>query len=351
LSIAALALIVAGCGFTGPRTLEIGRPLYNLAVQRTNTEQLLLNLVRLRYRDTPLFLQVASVSSSYEIETEAEAAVQLEGGMRSIWNLFFGGRVMEVPTVTYTPLQGQAFVRQLMDGIDLETLLRLYHSGWGVDRIFRVCLQEMNDVPNAPTASGPTPSEAPEYEDFLEVVRALRRLQQQRVLELGSSADERELVLLVAPRSIDSPEWHTVTRILSLPPGTDRFRLSIAVRRTGPGHIQMVNRSLAGVFFYLSHGVEVPPEDEAAGRVTVTRYPTGEPFDWSTMTGDLLRVRSSRVRPPNARIRARYRGAWFYIDDSDLSSKSTFALLSQLFALQGGDVPSTGPLLTLPVAR
>jgi hypothetical protein len=224
LSIAALALIVAGCGFTGPRTLEIGRPLYNLAVQRTNTEQLLLNLVRLRYRDTPLFLQVASVSSSYEIETEAEAAVQLEGGMRSIWNLFFGGRVMEVPTVTYTPLQGQAFVRQLMDGIDLETLLRLYHSGWGVDRIFRVCLQEMNDVPNAPTASGPTPSEAPEYEDFLEVVRALRRLQQQRVLELGSSADERELVLLVAPRSIDSPEWHTVTRILSLPPGTDRFR-------------------------------------------------------------------------------------------------------------------------------
>ena len=64
LSVAALALIVAGCGFTGPRTLELGRPLYNLAVQRTNTEQLLLNLVRLRYRDTWRFRPVPITSGS-----------------------------------------------------------------------------------------------------------------------------------------------------------------------------------------------------------------------------------------------------------------------------------------------
>ena len=69
------------------------------------------------------------------------------------------------------------------------------------------------------------------------------------------------------------------------------------------------------------------------------------------MVGDLLRVHSSCEEPENFAIRTRYRGSWFYIDDSDLSSKSTFALLTQLFELQGGDVPSTGPILTLPVAR
>jgi hypothetical protein len=293
---------------------------------------------------------VASVSSSYEIETTTEANVRLESTARSIWNLIFGSRVMEVPTVTYTPLQGKAFVQQVMDGIPLEVVVLLYHSGWGIDRIFRVCVQEMNDVPNAPTASGPTPVETPEYGDFLQVVRALRRLQLQRLLELGQ-AGEKDLVLMVDPKAVDSPEWRTMTRILGLSPESDRFRLSIGARRVGPGSIQVLNRSLAGALFYLSHGVEAPPEDARAGRVTRTLHPSGEPFDWADMTGDLLRIRSSRGLPQNTRIRTRYRGAWFYIDDSDLSSKSTFSLLSQLFSLQGGDVPSTGPLLTLPVTR
>ncbi len=45
----------------------------------------------------------------------------------------------------------------------------------------------------------------------------------------------------------------------------------------------------------------------------------------------------------------KYRSSWFYIDDSDLTAKSTFALLMQLFALQAGEIKSTGPILTLPV--
>jgi hypothetical protein len=53
----------------------------------------------------------------------------------------------------------------------------------------------------------------------------------------------------------------------------------------------------------------------------------------------------------NAAVRTRYRGSWFYIDDSDLDSKSTFTLLGQLTNLQAGDLPSTAPLLTLPVGR
>ena len=50
-------------------------------------------------------------------------------------------------------------------------------------------------------------------------------------------------------------------------------------------------------------------------------------------------------------VRLKYRNHWFYIDDSDLTSKSTFSLLMQLFALQAGEIKASGPVFTLPVNR
>ena len=43
-----------------------------------------------------------------------------------------------------------------------------------------------------------------------------------------------------------------------------------------------------------------------------------------------------------------YRGYWFYIDNADLESKTTFGLLVQLFNLETAGVPTNAPLLTLP---
>jgi len=37
---------VAGCSVTGPAKIKGGRRLYNVAVQETNKEQMLLNIVR-----------------------------------------------------------------------------------------------------------------------------------------------------------------------------------------------------------------------------------------------------------------------------------------------------------------
>jgi hypothetical protein len=48
-------------------------------------------------------------------------------------------------------------------------------------------------------------------------------------------------------------------------------------------------------------------------------------------------------------VAARYRGHWFFIDDSDLDSKSTFVMLSQIFSLQAGKAEGIVPVLTLPV--
>ncbi len=67
------------------------------------------------------------------------------------------------------------------------------------------------------------------------------------------------------------------------------------------------------------------------------------------MTGDLLRIHASDSRPENAYTGLSYRDSWFYIDDTDLESKSTFTLLAQLLALQAGDIKLYGPIQTISV--
>jgi hypothetical protein len=67
--VAALALFLAGCASIGPGTIGRDRIDYDHAVTASWQRQLLLNLVKLRYGDTPFFLDVASITNSYGLET------------------------------------------------------------------------------------------------------------------------------------------------------------------------------------------------------------------------------------------------------------------------------------------
>lgn len=342
-----------GCHPTGPASIRAGRADYNIAVQQTNDQQLLLNLVRLKYRDTPFFLETASIATSFTFEASGSSSAALLPSQADTFGL--GGKLAytEKPTITYLPLRGEKFVTQLLSPVELQTLLLLYHSGWSMDRLMRVIVQEINGIPNAPTASGPTPTQAPKYKRFRRVTALMRELQLDRILTLGAAGegDDARIEIRIAPEAQADGRVQRLIRELNLDPAESRFTLTRAIAGGGGDQIALVTRSLMASLFYLSQGVEVPARDRSAGRVTVTRDASGEVFDWKSITGDLLRVRSSGPRPVRAYTTVRYRGAWFYIDDSDLDSKSTFSLLTQLLALQSGEIKPQIPLLTLPVSR
>jgi hypothetical protein len=86
--------------------------------------------------------------------------------------------------------------------------------------------------------------------------------------------------------------------------------------------------------YYLSQGIHVPEEHVCQGLVTVTTDELGRPFDWTQMTGDLLQVCTVWRGPPCAAVAVRYRDYWYYIDDRDLNSQSTFVLLVELFSIE-----------------
>ena len=105
------------------------------------------------------------------------------------------------------------------------------------------------------------------------------------------------------------------------------------------------------VLFYVSQAVEAPSEHRERNLITITRGADGTPFDWGRLHRGRIKIRSSKEEPKDAFIAVQYRGFWFYLEDSDLDSKSTFLLLEILGDLQAGTTPSAAPVLTLPVSR
>src|SRR5262245_5911279 len=67
-----LAMISGGCAL-GPRALEKTHGPYLDAVARVEEEQLLRNIVRVRYNEAPLVLNILSVTAQHEFSAGAEA--------------------------------------------------------------------------------------------------------------------------------------------------------------------------------------------------------------------------------------------------------------------------------------
>jgi hypothetical protein len=350
---AILPLSLIGCVNLGPTTLKSERSNYNLAVQRTNDEQLLLNLVRLKYRDTPFFMEVSSVASQFTLSSTANASATLKEGVKGLFGLGGSVGMSEKPTVTYSPLQGDRFIQRVLSPLPLQTIVLLFHSGWSIERIFRLCFQRMNHLKNAPGASGPTPSIVPHYMEFASAVKFLRALQVRDALSLSYHEENgvHQLILHINEEDKDREEARQFALAVNVEPGKTRYVLAFSPAFNKTDQIRVVTRSLLGIMFYISQAVEVPSEDILQGKVTQTKTVEGNVFDWREVTGDLLRIRSLPENPQTSSMIIHYRGTWFYIDDSDLSSKSTFSLLAQIFSLQAGKIQDNAPLLTLPIGQ
>jgi hypothetical protein len=116
-----------------------------------------------------------------------------------------------------------------------------------------------------------------------------------------------------------------------------------------PARVAVTGRSILGVMTFLAQLVEVPPEHLRQGLAHETRGKDGSRFDWNEIANGMFRIHSSKTKPSRTFLEVYYRDHWFYIDDADIESKSTYTLLAQLFSLQsasGGQVQA--PVLTIP---
>jgi hypothetical protein len=347
-----LILTLSGCAHLGPESIKGNRLDYNVAIQQTNDQELLLNLVRLRYRDRMYFMNVERVVSGMELNRSLGASATLPPHDDATLSLSpVSVAYNEKPSIFYTPLEGEKFVHQMLTPISLETLLLLTRSGWSIERVFMLSLQEMNGLKNAPSASGPTPEREPEYREFLEAARALRALQVKGLVDFGRAgeAGQGAFELRFAAGAARDPDAMHFRQLMGLDPALDRYRVVVGIGAPDNQTIAVTPRAMTAVMYYLSQAVEIPPADIQAGRVTRTLTQAGAPFDWNRMLADVIDIHSSAQRPDSAAVAVPYRGGWFYIRDDDLQSKTTFSLLAQLATLQAGPAPSAGASLSFSV--
>ncbi len=355
-----LTVLLGGCSIfdefiqIGPDSVQDSRGEFNQVISDTNDAQSLLNLVKRRYGDSISVLEVSSVSTSIEWQRGGSLALSIFDGGPDANNAGFGGsaRYTERPTITYLPLKGGDFIKKVLSPVDVDMLMLLSRSGWRMDRILNLTVNNINGIDNAHTASGPTPALAPEFKKFDQFLAAMVAIERAN-LQFGYIMHEdkdRQLALYFKKTSLLNPNVQKLIEIMNLDGKSNIYPIYAELEtEEDRSEIQIDFRSLAGIQFFLSHGIIVPEEHLEEGLVQITKNPDGTEFNWSEITGELMTIYSSKNEPDQDSAKVFYRGYWFYIKDSDITSKYTFMLLNQIESLQSGDIKESGPTLTLPV--
>ncbi len=109
---------LSGCSGIGPATVAPSRFDYTAAIGDSWKQQMLINLVKMRYGDAPVFLDVASVISQYQIAGQIDIGTTINNNPWSTsQTLGATGLYVDRPTITFTPIIGDKFARSMMSPV------------------------------------------------------------------------------------------------------------------------------------------------------------------------------------------------------------------------------------------
>jgi hypothetical protein len=368
-----------GCSF-GPNLLQHGHLGYNEAVKSSADEELLLNIVRLRYLDTIEFLAINSISAQTTLDVSLGARLGTDRGSTTnlvIPELKFSDR----PTFTFTPQRGKQFARRLTEPVDIKTFAYLAASDWPINLLLILLGSEINGIENSFS------NEAAEYNA---IANNLYELQDRGDLLVGFV--ERETVisdpidasqirgadLLTAAqagyhyRYTQQGEQVYMTQKVAQPvvwirseeSNGDTIKDALRMRKedespydiiAGSGlyrnertyeNVTLRTRSLLSAIVYLSQAVS-PPHDHLENGIATKDWPAhGES---NAEIKKVFNVQATK-KSPEASLKVKYRGYWFYIDETDLRSKAVFLVMAEFYRLAISEgQPGQVPILTLPV--
>jgi len=352
-----IVIALAGCASIGPSSMRRDRFDYMGVVAESWKTQMLLNLVKIRYGDTPVFLDIGQVISGYELEGTLTASGNLAdkdwrtagGALGTFLNLGAGGRYLDRPTITYAPLAGERFARSLMMPLPVSAVLNVLQAGYPADFVFRLAVQSLNGIDNRRVQLRHVRPANPE---FYTLIRDLNRIQTSGEvgLRFGTVDREEKLEMIFRPR-IDAAVAEAVRdfkNILGLNPTAREFRVRYGVVPADDKEITLLTRSILEVLTDLSSRIEVPEAHVTEHRVG----PTPEPdLGAEGPIQDLIRITSSADRPQKAFVATPYRDYWFSIDDQDLGSKRLFTFLMFIFTFVETPGGGAAPIVTIPATR
>jgi hypothetical protein len=345
--LASLIVIViagAGCRTLGPGMISRDRFDYTEAISESWKRQMLLNLVKLRYADAPVFLEVSSIIGQYSLETSVNAGANWKARNEQL--LGGSGKFTDRPTITYSPLVGDKFTSELLTPIPPDSIFSMIQAGWPVDRVFQVCVQSINGLHNRSGAAAFARQADP---DFYSLILALKRIQKSggvgvRIIK----KDGQVSTIIVFARNIENnlrEDLDTVKRLLGLDSSIREFKLAYGHLASSPNEVAILSRSMIEILMEIGTNVEVPSRDLEEGRARPVLEKTTEVPQGLLR---VMRISSGEREPEDAFVSIKYRNNWFWIDDRDPLSKGVLSFLMILFNMTetGGTLGT--PLVTIP---
>jgi len=348
LSLAILgSVLLTGCSSIGPKTVARDRYDYSSSISDSWKRQTLLNIVKLRYLDPPIFVDVGQIVAGYSLETGVSLGGQVSSPRDNNLTLGASGKYTDRPTITYTPLTGNQFVKALMTPLPPESVFFMIQSGWPADGVLLASAAVVNGLKNQDTSiTGVTPPDA----DFLRVLELLRNIQRSGAVNLRvkeNPQNQRTSILSFRSKDISEAtlgEIRELRQLLRLDAEAMEFTLTFGATADTNRELAILTRSVLHIMSTMAAQVELPPEDVVQGRATpgMQEEATGKAIH------RLVRIHSSKEQPKDAFVTVPYRDSWFWIDDRDLTSKRAFAFMLMLFTLADTGQKETLPLITIP---
>jgi hypothetical protein len=343
-------LCLNGCMSWGALTLDRDRFDWTQAVANSWKRQVLLNIVKLRYGDTPIFVDVGQIVNGYQWATSVNASgtVFPSGPTSNFFNLGAQGVYTDRPTVTYVPLTGSQFIRTLMTPIPPIRLFELIESGFPIDFLFNVSVQSINALSNARGGTRPRPADS----DFAKLLKALRRVQDSGAVGIRAESEQDKkgsgIVLSFPLKEIPADiqaERDEIKRMLGVNPAVTDFRIIYGTAPPKEDVLAIQTRSGMQILRELATFVQVPEEHQTEHRV----FPAAMvPPDGQEAPPPLIQILSATSKPNDAFALIHYNDLWFWIDNRDLRSKGTLTFMLILMTLADTGEKAQAPILTIP---
>ena len=273
---------------------------YNAIIQYTQTQQMLLNIVRMHFCETPLFLQAGGLTASYEstVAGNAGGSNAQQPGVTFTYAFGMNYQFSTKPVITYTPVDGAAYVHQYMSEVSPETFLLLLRSGWEIDKLASILFEKITLESGEVLVNQPSATNYLKEKDFFQTLRAA-----QIAGSLSVSIGEKG--------SLVFHDGKQTAHIAS-------YQL----------------RSIMMIMSDLAQNTETPQEHS-------------DLVEFGDKNNE-IRIRATKAKLDDSMVSVEFAGYQYSVSSSDIKSKNTLSLLMQLSRIQAAPV-GPSPVLTIPV--
>jgi hypothetical protein len=334
-----------GCQHIGPPTIAGDRLAYNKAIASSWKQQVLLNIVRLHYKDMVDFVDVGQAAQSYTVTGTAEASFGAsiypwDKMLNTLTPSLTGTRTKtDNPTVTYTPQSGSDFTRNVNTPIKAFEIFNLIESSYRADHVLDLAVKSIDDTDNSPVNSN--------FEKLVEAIADAWFFQNDISFPSESPDKGKKKVFMIIPEEDSKPcpkcrstyPVATIREVLRLRAGVTKFEI-VPGRHHKETEIAVKTRSVISVMRLLSDYV---PSTESSFEKDHRQQP--------------LKVFMDTKKPSDSdafaaiQYQVQHQDYWFWVPKGDFKSTQSFIFLRTFLALADTGARPTAPVLAIPASR